>query len=82
MWRAPVLVSPQQGSPAAATPAEIAYEGSAASGNSVPRTAAPAQPAGAAGLCRPCRRTADPRHGGLFDGLLNSVFHVAKTLSH
>ncbi|MGH3835068.1 MAG: hypothetical protein ACRDSF_05120 [Pseudonocardiaceae bacterium] len=71
----------RQGTPATAVPVEVAYEGSAASGSSVARTAAPEQPADSAGFDRPNSQTADPRHGGPFDGLLNSVFHVAKALS-
>lgn len=77
-WRAPVLQPPQQGSQASATPAEVAYKGSGASGGSAARPVAPGQPAGNAG--RPASQTANPRHNGPFNGLLNSVFHVAKAL--
>lgn len=78
VWWAPVQEAPSQGAPAPATPAEIAYQGSAASGSSVERTTAPGQPTDDDGVGRPSSPTADSRHGGPFDGLLNSVFHVAK----
>lgn len=80
--RAPVQGPQQQGAPTPAATAEVAYEGSAASGSSVAPTVASGQPADDSGFGRSSSQTADPRHGKLFDGLLNSVFHVAKALSH
>jgi hypothetical protein len=83
--RAPVQEVPQR-NPMEATSAEVASIEPSASGSSAAGPAAPRRPAGGAsagnvGFDKSAPQTADPRHAGPFNRVLDGVFHVAAGLS-
>lgn len=79
--RAPVREALRQVAPAS-TASVAAASGTSTAGPTAPRHNADSATTGNAGFGGAAPQTADPQRGQSFDGLLSSVFHVAKGPAH